>query len=261
MRAFRVRRDRAQVMGIAAVVFDTLGATLGLPAMLVPGVGVREGVLLDLVRARFAAAPEASAADRRSRAVLAGVLSFAEKYKFDARHSRHVAGLALTLFDQLRPVHQLDAEMRLVLEIAGLLHDVGKIINTRSHHKHGEYLLRWGQIPGLDGRRREMAACLVRYHNHKSEPNPEHKPYGALDREQRRQVRLLAAILRLAEGLDVTHRQAITRLRAAYEGREVEVEAVSKLNLGKELAAAQRRAELFEREFRARAVFRRVASW
>jgi exopolyphosphatase/guanosine-5'-triphosphate,3'-diphosphate pyrophosphatase len=57
MRQFRVRRDRAEVMGIAAVVFDTLGEALGLRSMLIPGVGVREGVLLDVVRSRFAAAP------------------------------------------------------------------------------------------------------------------------------------------------------------------------------------------------------------
>ncbi|NDQ57771.1 MAG: Ppx/GppA family phosphatase [Acidipila sp.] len=259
MRVFRVRRDRAEVIGIAAVVFDSLGAALGLRSMLVPGVGVREGVLLDVVRSRFAA-PQAPVSDKRSRAVLDSVLSFAKQFNFDAGHSRHVAALAVSLFDQLRPVHQLNDEMRFILQIAALLHDVGKIVNTRSHHKHGEYLVRCGKIPGLEGQRREMVACLVRYHNHKSDPSPEHKPYGALDREQRRQVRLLAAVIRLAEGLDVTHRQAITRLRAAYHGRGVQIEALAKMSVGKEIAAAQRRAELFEREFRAQAVFRRVAS-
>jgi exopolyphosphatase/guanosine-5'-triphosphate,3'-diphosphate pyrophosphatase len=105
-----------------------------------------------------------------------------------------------------------------------------------------------------------MLACLVRYHNHKSEPDPAHKPYGALDREQRRQVRLLAALLRLAEGLDVGHRQAITRLRATYLGSGVEVEVSARGNVQKELVAAQRRVELFEKEFRARTVFRRAAN-
>ena len=258
MKQFRVRRDRAEVMGIAAVIFDTLGEALGLRSMLVPGVGVREGVLIDVVRSRFAA-PEPAERDQRSQAVLSGALEFAKRFDFDAKHSRHVAGLALAMFDQLRPVHQMDGEMRLLLEAAGLLHDVGRIINTRAHHKHGEYLVRFGKIAGISGWRQEMLACLVRYHNHKSEPDPEHKPYGALDREQRRQVRLLAALLRLAEGLDVGHRQAVTRLRATYRGAGVEIEACAKGNVKQELIAAQRRAELFEREFRARTVFRRAA--
>lgn len=259
MKQFRVRRDRAEVMGIAAVVFDALGEALGLRSMLIPGVGVREGVLLDVVRSRFAAAPETPERDKRSLALLDGVLWFAKRFDFDAKHSRHVAALALSLFDQLRPVHQMDAEMRLLLEAAGLLHDVGRVINTRSHHKHGEYLVRFGTIPGLSGWRQEMLACLVRYHNHKSEPDPEHKPYGALDREQRRQVRLLASLLRLAEGLDVGHRQAVARLRAAYRGTDVEIEVSARGGVPQELSAAQKRAALFEREFRARAAFRRVA--
>jgi exopolyphosphatase/guanosine-5'-triphosphate,3'-diphosphate pyrophosphatase len=49
MKLFDVRRDRAEVMGIAALVFNTLGRWLKLDALVVPGVGVREGLLDDLV--------------------------------------------------------------------------------------------------------------------------------------------------------------------------------------------------------------------
>lgn len=256
MKQFRVRRDRAEVIGIAAVVFDTLGEALGLRSMLVPAVGVREGVLLDVLHSRFTAAPEAAPRDKRSQALLAGSLEFARRFGFDARHSKHVAALAVSLFDQLRPVHQMDHQMRMLLEAAGLLHDVGRIINTRSHHKHGEYLVRSGEIRGLDGWRQQMVACLVRYHNHKSDPDPEHKPYGELDREQRRQIRLLASLLRLGEGLDMGHQQAVTAVRVNYRGAGVEIELISPHRAARELAAAQRRAALFEREFRARIVFR-----
>ncbi len=43
MRVFRVRKDRAEVMGIAAIIITTVAKWLGLRSMLVPGVGVREG--------------------------------------------------------------------------------------------------------------------------------------------------------------------------------------------------------------------------
>lgn len=49
MRAYQVNRDRAEVMGMAAIVFTTLGDWLGLEKILVPGVGVREGILCDLM--------------------------------------------------------------------------------------------------------------------------------------------------------------------------------------------------------------------
>ena len=53
---------------------------------------------------------------------------------------------------------------------ARCLHDVGYYVNRKSHHRHGEYLIRNGEIPGLRGWRRDMVAALVRYHNSKSEP-------------------------------------------------------------------------------------------
>jgi exopolyphosphatase/guanosine-5'-triphosphate,3'-diphosphate pyrophosphatase len=48
MRKFGVRRDRADVMGIAALIFVALGRRLGVRRLVIPGVGVREGLLEDL---------------------------------------------------------------------------------------------------------------------------------------------------------------------------------------------------------------------
>ena len=52
MEAFGVRRDRAEVMGVAAVVFTTLGEWLGAKQLLVPAVGVREGILLGILNSQ-----------------------------------------------------------------------------------------------------------------------------------------------------------------------------------------------------------------
>jgi len=259
MRRYRIRRDRAEVIGIAAVVLDTASEAFGLRSLLVPSVGVREGALLELVVSRFAAVPRATKA-RGDRAAGArqGVLWFARRYAFDERHAEHVAALALSLFDQLRPVHGLDGSARLALDLAALLHDVGRIVNDRGHHRHSEYLVRYGEIPGLPEETRQIVGCLVRYHNHKSEPDPDHRPYGDLPREQRRQVRLLASMLRLAEGLDAGHQQVVSEVRAVYHGGRVEIEISGKGELAQAAAAAQKRAGLFEREFGATAIFRRL---
>jgi len=45
MDSFGVRRDRAEVMGVAAVLFIRLSELLDVRQMIIPGVGVREGVL------------------------------------------------------------------------------------------------------------------------------------------------------------------------------------------------------------------------
>jgi len=258
MRRYRIRRDRADVIGIAALVLDTVAEVLGLRAFLVPGIGVREGALRELVATRFAAtrrvprAREVRAADARE-----GALGFARRYGFDERHAEHVSMLALSLYDQLRPVHGMDDTARLALDLSALLHDVGRIVNDRGHHRHSEYLVRYGEIAGVSEEMRQMLGCLVRYHNHKSEPDPDHRPYGDLSREVRRKVRLLAGILRIAEGLDAGHQQAVSEVRAVYHGGHVEIELAGKGDLAQAMAAAQKRAGLCERELGATAMFRR----
>ncbi|MGH9705185.1 MAG: HD domain-containing protein, partial [Candidatus Acidiferrales bacterium] len=181
MRVFRVRKDRAEVMGIAAIIIVTLAKWLGLRSMLVPGVGVREGILLDLVAQQYSAAMGSEEERGRAAEILAGVRWFARRLNYDPRHAEQVAKLALSLFDQLRPIHALGPELRSVLEMGALLHDAGHFVNRKSHHRHGEYLVRYGEIPELRGWRRDMVASLVRYHNCKSEPQMEHASYAALE--------------------------------------------------------------------------------
>ena len=260
MRRYRIRRDRADVIGIAALVLDAAAEMLGVRTLVVPGVGVREGVLRALLASRFAVAASRKGVarpDLRTEEARAGVFWFARRFEFDAPHAEHVAGLALSLFDQLRPVHGLDEQARLALELGALLHDVGRVISDRGHHRHGEYLVRYGEIPGLSEEMRQLAGCLVRYHNHKSEPDPDHRPYGDLPRETRRRIRLLAALLRLAEGLDAGHQRAVSEVRAIYHIGRVEFDISGKGDVAQAAAAAQKRAGLFEREFGVTAQFRR----
>src|SRR5215470_15750401 len=53
MKTYAVRRDRADVMGIAAVTLVTLGRYLNLRTLSIPGVGLREGLLQEIAREAF----------------------------------------------------------------------------------------------------------------------------------------------------------------------------------------------------------------
>ena len=52
-RAFHVRRDRAEVMGVAALVLLTVGRWLRARSFVIPGVGVREGLLTEISQTLF----------------------------------------------------------------------------------------------------------------------------------------------------------------------------------------------------------------
>jgi exopolyphosphatase/guanosine-5'-triphosphate,3'-diphosphate pyrophosphatase len=258
MRVFRVRKDRAEVMGIAAIVLSTVAKWLNLRNMLVPGVGVREGVLLGLVAEQYAPNFSTEEEKEQARVQVSGAQWFARRLDYDAKHAEQVRRLALSLFDQLNPLHRLGPELRLVLELGAVLHDVGHFISTKAHHRHGEYLVRNGEIPGLTGWRRDMVACLIRYHNQKDEPQPNHKLYESLDGDRRKQVRILISLLRIAEKLESDHAQAVANVNVEVDGRT----AIFRLQLRNgspvDYTGLVRKASLFERELHLKAVFRRV---
>jgi exopolyphosphatase/guanosine-5'-triphosphate,3'-diphosphate pyrophosphatase len=176
----------------------------------------------------------------------------------DLKHSEQVQSLALQLFDQFWPYHQLDFEARAILSSAAILHDCGVLMNRKAHHRHGEYLIHNAKIPGLRGWEKNMMAALVRYHNKKSEPSTTHPVFATLNREQRKKARLLAGMLRLAESLESDHRQSISKITVEGGPRDVrihvEMRDASRLNL----AGIERKSRLLERELQLRLTFQRV---
>jgi exopolyphosphatase/guanosine-5'-triphosphate,3'-diphosphate pyrophosphatase len=255
MKAYAVRRDRADVMGIAAITFVTLGRFLNLRTFAIPGVGVREGQLQEIAREAFSR-KEPHRYNAASRQLIVGTRSFARRLGYDQRHAEHVRELGILLFDQLQAVHHLPAQSRVLLEAGALLHDTGHLIGHRGHHKHGEYLALNGDIPGLEGRDRMVVAALVRYHNRKSEPARHHVAYSALNNADQRITRRLAAILRIAEALDHSHRQRVIRLRASFQRGAVGLQLSARGDVAEDMRDASRSAELFEREFHVRIYFR-----
>jgi exopolyphosphatase/guanosine-5'-triphosphate,3'-diphosphate pyrophosphatase len=257
MKAYAVRRDRADVMGIAAITIITLGRFLNLRTFAIPGVGVRDGVLQEIAREAFSR-KEPHHYNVAARQLIVGTRSFARRLGYDPQHAEHVRELSVLLFDQLQALHHLPAQARVLLEAGALMHDAGHLVGDRGHHKHGEYLALNGDVPGLEGRDRAIVAALVRYHNRKSEPAQHHAAYSSLNNADQRITRRLAAILRIAEALDHAHRQRVLKIRASFQRGTVGLQVTARGDAAEDMRDASRSAELFEKEFHVRVYFRQA---
>ena len=255
MKTYGVRRDRADVMGIAGIVFVTLGRYLNVRLLAIPAVGIREGLIHEIATAAFSR-KEPHRYTAAARQILMGARSFSRRLERDQRHAEHVRELSLQLFDQLQPLHHLVPEARVILETGALLHDVGHSVSHKGHHKHGEYLTMNGDIPGLEGRERALAAAVVRYHNRKAEPADHHISYAALNTGDRRLARRLASLVRIAEGLDHSHRQRISAVKATFQRGAVGLQLQARGDASEDILDANRSAELFEKEFHTKLYFR-----
>jgi exopolyphosphatase/guanosine-5'-triphosphate,3'-diphosphate pyrophosphatase len=216
MSKLSVRQDRAEVLPVAALVFAELGKRLGLKKLTMPGVGIREGILVDLA--------EATGTDRpasQEPAVISAARVFADRMGHNTAHGEQVRMVARSLFDQLSELHGMPAQLASVLEVAALLHDIGEVVHRRAHHKHGEYMILHGRLPGLESPEREMVAAVVRAHRKNAPDARKHAVYAALPEARQEQVRKLCALLRVADALDADHRQGIMSVKADVKNKKV----------------------------------------
>ena len=199
---------RADLSVAGAVLFDTILRRLGAEEFTLCDLALREGLVLDYIRrnsARIRKAERYPDVRRRS------VIELGERCGYWSEHAQQVARLALGIFDQTRSVHGLSDKEREWLEYAALLHDIGVHISYERHHRHSYYLIKNGDLRGFEPEETEVIALVARYHR-QATPKKAHEGYADLRGSLRKTVKTLSAIVRLAEGLDRSHAQALAGL-------------------------------------------------
>jgi exopolyphosphatase / guanosine-5'-triphosphate,3'-diphosphate pyrophosphatase len=250
--ASRTPEQRRQVAGLNPERADIILAGLAVTGELLDWVrarsltvsafGLREGLLLEMAGAKEMSAPDPLRLFRE----------FAERCQSDRRHVEQVRYLALQLFDQLGGELGCEPEERLLLEAAGLLHDVGQLVSYRKHHKHSFQLLTHAERLGLPPRERMLVALVSRYHR-RTGPRKTHTEFGALSPADQAVVRRLSGLLRVADGLDRGHTAAVETVTTALTDEALTIRIVPRLagaDLELECWGASRKADVLAKLLR-----------
>ena len=196
---------RADLSVAGSVLFDTILRRLGTEEFTLCDLALREGLVLDYIHrnsARIRKVERYPDVRRRS------IVELGERCGYWSEHAQQVARLSLAIFDQTRSVHGLGDGERDLLEYGALLHDIGVHISYERHHRHSYYLIKNGDLRGFDPQEIEVIALIARYHR-QGTPKKSHDGYRDLPGSRRRAVKALSAMVRLAEGLDRSHAQAL----------------------------------------------------
>lgn len=174
--------------------------------------------------------------------------TMAARYGGDEAHARNVEAGALALFDELREEHQLGGHERMLLRCAAILHDIGIYVNARAHHKHAMYLILNSDLFGLTRHDMQIVATVSRYHR-KAVPNPAHPEFAMLPLDDRMAVAKLAAILRVADSLERTHRETPRELEFRRESDRFVIRVRDMEDLTMERLVLREKGNLFEDVF------------
>jgi exopolyphosphatase / guanosine-5'-triphosphate,3'-diphosphate pyrophosphatase len=234
---------RADLSAVGAVLIDTLLGALGATELTLSDFALREGLVLDYIRRNAA---HIRTAERYPDVRRRSVIELAERFHASADHGEQIARLALALFDSTAGRHGLGQLEREWLEYGARLHDIGHAISYEQHHKHSYYLIKNGGLRGFEPEEIAIIALIARYHR-QGQPKKSHEGFGALPKGRRKTVRLLSAMVRLAEGLDRSHTQVIERLTAAETDGTLRLQVQARGDAELELWAAHRHAEALAR--------------
>jgi exopolyphosphatase/guanosine-5'-triphosphate,3'-diphosphate pyrophosphatase len=156
-----------------------------------------------------------------------------------------MAGL---IFTQLVDVFRLDLADRPLLEAAARLQDVGYLINYDQHHKHSYHLILHSRLDGFQPHELELVANVARYHRG-ARPKKKHANFQQLSSKDQQKVKQLAAILRVAGGLDRSNTQQVQALTVQNDGDTMKILVLAPQYPEVDIWGARRRTELFDRVF------------
>jgi exopolyphosphatase/guanosine-5'-triphosphate,3'-diphosphate pyrophosphatase len=237
-----IKPNRADLILAGAVVVQGALHACGFDSLETTEAGLREGVFFERLLAERQ--PPLFPDVRR-----ASVLNLAARYNVDAAHTRHVATLALGMFDELARLglHDGDTRERELLWAACMLHDIGMSVDYDDHHKHSRYLILNGGLPGFEPVEVAIVAQAARYHRKGMPvPGPLAALFGPGDVAR---LDRCAVLLRLAEDLERSRDQLVRSTAIALCNGQVELRLIADGESAVPRWAAGRERELFAQAF------------
>ena len=234
--------DRADIIIAGLSIIDSLMKRFRVNQLMIHTRGVRDGLVREMIdEALGGALDDPSLRD-------AAIEKLAAACSGELEHGRAVATLAGRIFEQLAEPLSLVPADRQLLEWAARLQDVGYVINYDQHHKHSYHLIRNSRLPGIRGHDLEIIANVARYHRG-ALPKRKHENLSRLSSEDQQRVQQMAAILRLAGGLDRSRSQQVKDVIVRIADDRMQLSVVADQQPQVDIWGAERRTELFEKVF------------
>lgn len=238
--------DRADIITAGAIILEQIFKEISISQITLSSYALREGILFDKIDKGHNTLLSADMKSVRYRSVI----NLAKHCNYDEKHCNKVLQFADVIFDSLKDKFGLTEKEKDILEAATYLHDIGHSISHSQHHRHSYYLIKNSELLGFNNEEIEMIANVARYHR-KSHPKIKHLEFNKLTASNKNKVKMLAGILRIADGLDRGHNSVVESIQNDIKGSmyHIKVKPQNDKEPILEVWGANMRKELFEESF------------
>lgn len=183
-----------------------------------------------------------------------------KEFSNDSAHPSEVRRLSMMIFDEVcEKIVELPNKYRNYLEAGALLHDIGYAVNSKSHNKESQKLILEHGLKEFSHTETKIISCIARYHRGSLPDKREHEIYNTLDKQERKIIKRLAGMLRIADGLDRAHLSLIKKIKINYNTEDELVEFILTPNTYEyhpDISYAARKRDLFELAFKVQSFLR-----
>lgn len=232
------------------VVYTRLAEELNAEEIWAPGYNVSDGMAYDYAERRRIIKPTHDFNED----IISAAKELSRRYEGFSPHIDALTEMSSLIFDAMKKMHGMGKRERLLLQTAAILHDCGKYVSLAHGPECAYNIIMESEIIGLSHLERQIVASVVLYNTY---PLAAYEDLAdRLDRDSYRKVAKLAAILRVANAMDRSHKQKFKNVKAVLRGTQlvITIDTADNIILERKLFAV--RAELFERVFGIKPVIR-----
>lgn len=153
--------------------------------------------------------------------ILTAARVIARRYLSNEDHTQFVEMSSLMIFDAMKKVHGLGKRERLLLQISAILHECGKYINVNYPGECSYNIIMRTEIIGISHMERVMVANITKYNS--IDISFEELRTQGISRSNAMTVIKLAAILRISNALDKTHKQKCHDMKLKLNEKELTI--------------------------------------
>ena len=252
----RMGEENVPLLRISSQLIKSSLECLGAENLWVPGVTLCDGIAYDYAESNKWIKP----AHNFEEDIIACAKNISKRYQGSKRRGETLEQICLTIFDSMKKVHGLGKRERLLLQIATLLHDCGKYLNMVSVGECSYHVVMNTEIIGLSHLEREIVANIVKFNHEDFAYYDEITKSGSIDKDSYLIVAKLTAILRVANGLDKTHKQKFKNVKTTIHDNELWIQVDTAENIALEKGLFWNAARFFEEVYNIKPVIKQKRS-
>ena len=227
---------------ITAILLDKVIQITGAKTIWSPGVTLCDGIAYEYAENKGIA----QASHDFENDIRACALQIGKRYSGSKKRAETLERIALNIFDATSAINGLTKRDRLLLQIASYLHDCGKYISMANLAECSYGIIKNSEIIGISHRERLLLANIVKYNQLPFEYYDEFTDHKFIEMEDHVRIAKLTAILRLANGLDRSHKMKFKNIKTQIVAHELIIMVETNEDITLEKGLFGNRAAFFE---------------